>query len=106
MITLELQPTFEEKLADFATQFVPDLVSNICRLAQKAQENPVILYLVNEWYENSKRATEAYRSAILYALENKQENFTESTMTRIYKDKAYSARDVLQEYFMNNAFEK
>ena len=35
----ENQTTFNQKLAAFATAFVPELVSSICKLAKKAQEN-------------------------------------------------------------------
>ena len=105
-IELELVPTFEEKLASFATAFVPDLVNNICRLAKKAQDNPVIVHLLDQWYENSTRGEREYRRSILEALNEKKEKIVKSEMTRIYQDKAFSARDLLMDYFMHNGFEK
>ena len=102
----EKEITFNQKLAAFATAFVPELVGDICRLAKKAQNNPVIVHLLDVWYDNKTRHEEAYRSAILENLNEGLEHFTESAMTRIYKDKAFTARDLLQDYFMHNAFEK
>lgn len=103
---LEKEITFNEKLAAFATAFVPDLVSDICRLAKKAQNNPVIVHLLDVWYENYIRYKESYGAEILENLNEGLEHFTESTMNRIYKNKAFNARDLLQDYFMHNAFEK
>ncbi|MBO7713353.1 MAG: hypothetical protein J6S85_07255 [Methanobrevibacter sp.] len=103
---LELVPTFEEKLASFAVAFVPDLVNDICRLAKEAQENSVIVHLLDQWYENSKRADSCYKASILDTLQGKSETFTETDMTRIYKNKAFSARDLLMDYFMHNGFKK
>lgn len=100
------ETTFNEKLAAFACAFVPDLVSDICRLAKKAQENQVIVHLLDVWYENSTKGNEAYKRCILENLNEGLEHFTESVMTKIYKDKAFTARDLLQDYFMHNAFEK
>lgn len=106
MITLELKPTFEEKLASFATKFVPDLVNDICRLAEKAQNNPVIVHLLDEWYENSIKYESLYKSSILEALEGKKNSITLTEMTRIYKSKAFAANDILMDYFIHNGFEK
>lgn len=102
----EKEITFNQKLAAFATAFVPELVSDICRLAKKAQNNPVVVHLLDVWYENKTRHEESYKAAILENLEEGLEHFTESAMNKIYKDKAFTARDLLQDYFMHNAFEK
>ena len=103
-LELELVPTFNEKLAAFASMFVQDLASDICRLAKEAEANPVIVHLLDQWWENNKKAQREYKACILEALENGQEVITKSAMTKIYFDKALSARDILQEYFMHNAF--
>ena len=102
----EKEITFNQKLAAFATAFVPELVSDICKLAKKAQNNPVIVHLLDVWYENRSRYESEYRAAILENLEEGLEHFTESVMTKIYKEKAFTVRDLLQDYFMHNAFEK
>lgn len=102
----ENQTTFNQKLAAFATAFVPELVSSICKLAKKAQENPVIVHLLDVWYDSRSRYEAAYEAAILENLNEGLEHFTESVMTKIYKEKAFTARDLLQDYFMHNAFEK
>lgn len=105
-IELELVPTFNEKLASFACAFVPDLVASICKLAKEAEQNPVIVHLLDQWWESSKRAEREYRASILENLEEGLETFTRSAMTKIYQDKAFSARDLLQDYFMHNGFKK
>ena len=103
---LELVPTFNEKLASFACAFVPDLVANICRLAKEAQQNPVVVHLLDQWYENSKRGEKEYKACILENLEEGLETFTKSAMTKIYQEKAFSAKDILMDYFMHNGFKK
>lgn len=105
-VELELVPTFNEKLAAFACAFVPELVSDICRLAKEAKENPVIVHLLDKWWENSQKGEREYRLSILDTLENGQETYTRSAMTKIHLEKAFQARETLQEYFMHNGFKQ
>lgn len=102
---LELVPTFEEKLAAFATAFVPTFVKDICKLAKEAKENPVIVHLLDTWYDNNARYEREYRRSILESLtDNIDWNATLSAMTDIYHRKASAAHEILMDYFMKNGF--